>query len=242
MVIYIPTLLIFLASIAGLIARYSRWERLPKRAEAAAVGGYALGLLVIWLVACLLRGIFALSMADSAYWYSPITLLVPLFFTESVVIAIYLAWQFRQLGGIYEADIEWKRSRNDGMRLAIRYVLLTSLIAVPIGWMLAPGEYGVFKGSLADNLVPVSVQTAYEASRPTTDLEHLRSVQNSAVIPHAFAIAALIAPAFFYFRFIRGVVRRELDGNYAHPLVDRRPPPQESPILRIFNPRGGGRN
>lgn len=241
MITYLPTIFVVLVALAGFVARYSKWDRFPKRAETAALGGYATGLLAAWLVASFLRGIIAISLGASAHWYHPITELIPFFFVESMVIAIALGNQFRFLDGEYEADSEWKASLNDGVRFAVRFVIVASLVFVPIWWLLAPGEYGMFKGSIADALVPNSVDSIYSVSEPTTELETIRRIQQQAAIPHAVALAALIAPLFFGFMPLLRLMRKELNRDMAHVQVERRPQPRR-PFLRIFNPRGGERN
>ena len=128
MITYLPTIFVGIVVTAGLVARFSKSERLPKRAEAAALGGYATGLLVAWLIASLLRGIIAISLADSSHWYHVITNLVPLFCVESVIIAIALGNQFRYLDGEYEPESEWKASLNDGFRFALRFVFIASIV------------------------------------------------------------------------------------------------------------------
>ena len=241
MIIYLPTLFVLVIAIAGGLARFTNWFGLPKRDETAALGGHAAGLLIALMAACLLRAIVVFSMADSAQWYSPLTSLVPLFFAESIIISIALALQFRKLDGEYSAEEEWKQSLKDGARFAAKYVVVTTLISLPLWWMLAPGNYGVFKGSLAGPLVPDAVDSTFLASQPTTDLAQLRNIQNSAAIPHAFAFAAILAPLGLVSGRVLRAIRRELNGDFRHVIVESRQAP-DSPFLRIFNPRGGGRN
>lgn len=238
---YLPTLLISIAAIAGLVVKHWKFPLFRRwHDETAAIGGYAGGLLFVWSIACLVRGAIAFQFAPSAGWPFFITGLIPLFFAESVLLLILAARQFMQLGGHYEADSEWALSFSDGKRHAVRFVVLASVLFVPALWMLQPGEYGVFKGSIVDGLVVGSIDDAFEPSKAIVDLNSVQSIQNWAAIPHAFALAVLLVVLVYPIKPLYRFMRDELSRDVVHVPKPRR---ESAPSpLRIFNPRGGGRN
>ena len=237
---YLPTILISVAAIAGLAARYWKSSLFPWRDETAAVGGYAGGLFFVWVITCIVRGIIAFQFAPSADSSFFITGLIPLFFSESILILIFTAWQLKQLGGDYEAETEWWLSCKDGMRRAAKFVALTSAMFLPAIWLLQPGEYGVFNGSAVDTLVVDSVDSVFQPAQAIVDLDSVQRVQDRAAIPHAFALAAIFTVLLYPIKPLYRFMRKEFSQGVIHDPKPRREP-TPSP-LRIFNPRGGGRN
>lgn len=228
----LPTLFLILIAAIGLAGRSAK---IPFHCQAAALGGHALGVLSAWGLLALIRTFALLLYANPQSWLQFVYGFIPLYWSESLVMVAVWAQQLRFTGGVYNAAEEWKLSVKDGVVLATKFVGISSLLFLPTWWLLSPGEFGVFRESIASPFVFSAASELFQ-TEASASYSSTQATQNALAIPHAIGFATFLAcvvvlsiPAIMF-------VRRDLDREVLLPQ------PEENESGSIFDPRGGGRN
>ncbi|MEM7312994.1 MAG: hypothetical protein AAF497_07565, partial [Planctomycetota bacterium] len=183
-------LLAGLAAIAGVgaLARY-RFTTMTRRAEIVALGGVATGMLTVWMVLSLARASGMLFLGSSLRIVDLITATVLVFGMELWVLAACLALEAKFfLGGRYAADLEWPASIRDGMKTAGVVICVTTILAGAWWWMIRPGEYGTFDGTLVSGwLVSEGAVSYFERRSGPVELDAVASNENLLAAVHSVA-------------------------------------------------------
>lgn len=239
---WFPLAIISGLSVVGLVARFVPGSRfpIPMRPQAAALGGYALGLAIILILAAYLRTVFLWPLAASANFGDFLLSPVVLFPTESWLMLFFLGIQVFSLGGgNYSIEGEWQASLMDGCRISAFVVAISTLAFFPSWWLLQPGKYGTFRGSFVSGLVTERATEMFLSAQQISDVRELAPIQNRAPIPHAIVIGTLLAGLTLIVIKVVKYMRRILGEDYLH---IPKPPPVNNDNSFPFNPRGGGPN
>jgi hypothetical protein len=240
---WLLTLLFFLVAIAGAVCRFGPPARhqIPYRDQIAAFGGYALGLLSVWIVAAFVRSVVMVTLARSAGFTDYIFAPYYLFRSELWLLAIPLTGQLLALGGSYTAEAEWRPSLIDGAIWASRFIAISFLLFFPVWWLIQPGKYGKFQGSVAETLVAARADQifAYQTSSLDTNLRSL--LEKRSAIPHAIVIAAFLSGIMLLIaRGVKYLIYTQQQ-DYLHlPPKPKPRPSNERDDFFPFNPRGAG--
>lgn len=183
------------------------------------LNAFAVGAAGTWLIACLLRALWLIP--KGVDWHFADILLSPgiLFSVESWVILGALGLESRFLRGAYNATDEWKSTAVDGAKFTAFYVFVAFSIFIASWWLMAPGSTGRFEGSIADPIVTTQAVEIYSSSslELSQALEEMGVTENNEVIPHAIALAGIIALIAYTYRPVANYFQQVLNDDYFHP-------------------------
>jgi len=236
---WIPVVLLLLFSVCGYVCRryFSDASTGTLPAKLAIVGYYAAGLLVGWVVVCWIRSLALVFIAPS--WQVLDLMLSPvrLFPVEGLVLVGAVLVEFWFLKGRYDVKDECKATFRIGIRTAAATTILTTVVSIPVWWMIRPGEFGTFDGTVFHGLVTERAMAMFDTSigGATSSVGKMVWSQNARAIPDAIVIAALlvcfiplIRPVYRYFRIV-------LNDEYLH-LPPKQKEGEQSPAFP--SPRG----
>ena len=235
MIAWILFAVLLVVAIVGALLKYHVRASFPLHREVAVLGAYSLGLLVVWFPATLFRGLLIGIYAENVTLLEGMMWCVPFFFAELLILLGLLVRQCLFLKGDYDADSEWKPSADEGGHSIARILIISCILFVACWWLIRPGEFGTYRGSIGDTLVLDSVATKLSTEISSLEIEAIQNKQNAMAIPAAMAISNVLALLSFLILPAYRFIKRELSGNY---LYETRIPGG----ARQFGPRGGGRN
>ncbi|MCS7466280.1 hypothetical protein NZK35_06275 [Stieleria sp. ICT_E10.1] len=240
---WIPSLVLAVLSAVGvLLLMRQEVIRDPVLArKLGVIGAMSAGAFSTWLIASVIRSCVVLSLSPSASFFDFVFGPVLLYGLEVwFLLAGLLIEAKTSLGGRYRLENEWRPSFVDGVGTGVVVSVMCTILFFPMWWMIRPGDYGKFNGSLAGVLVSDRVSETFEPSGVVRTASLLATIEQRKAIPHSIALATLsllLIP--IGFRLLR-FTRRELDGEYEHTY--KRDVPDSDPYSLPFPPRGGGLN
>lgn len=239
---FLPIVLITVVVVLGLSARFLPEQNfsLIFRAPVAAIGGYALGLALCWIALVVTRSLLLFPPPTHANFLDAFATPFRVFAIELWILVGAVVWQsFFLGGGRYSYVTEWRKSFTDGCIASATLIGLATICFFPTWWMIRPGVYGKFEGSIVNLLVPTN--TIYStATVPTgASLGELATLQNLAAIPDAVILAAIASVILLNILIWGRFVLATLSHDYLHV---KRKTPSAAFCGNRYPPRGGGPN
>ena len=232
----IPLVSLLAFALAGFLAVVYEQRRASGHVSAAlaAIGGFAFGAIRIWLIAVVIRSfiLFLWQVWDLSLFVAAI----PLFAVEAYLLLLLTGLETFSLGGNYTANSEWRMSARDGAARAIQLTLLTSLLFLPIFFIIAPGENGSYRAS--EWTSPI-VRNVFSPGTTATSAEELQHAGMRAAVPDAINVSAALAALLYLLIRFSQFFRRELKKKYVYV-----PPKETARPLMVGGrvPRGGEPN